>query len=183
MGLDALRGGRCRRRTERLALAPVDFGIAREPIEPRPCDRVIAAEYLEDRFGPDPVELVACGRVSIRVDEEVDAVVRRRIAEHATSRRRKQVERVVIQETRVMVDRHVRIGCDRHGVEHRHGGPISERPVNHDPRRRSRDGNEQEPGDQNREERCGSDCGIADAFRRNGNANLLPPRADGSRPA
>src|SRR5437016_727289 len=100
---DAPDGGSRRWRTDRLSLAPVDFGIAREPIESRACDRVIAAEDLEDRFGPNPVELVACGRVAVRINQEVDAVVRGRITEHPAAGRREEVERAVIQATRVMV--------------------------------------------------------------------------------
>src|SRR2546426_2282826 len=82
-----------------------------------------------------------------------------------------------------MVDGNVRIRSGTYGVVHRNRGPIAERSVDHDRRRGSRDGNEQEACDQNREERRGRDCGVPHALRRNRETNLLSSRPDGSRPS
>src|SRR5438309_11759471 len=82
-----------------------------------------------------------------------------------------------------MVDGNVRIRSGTYGVVHRNRGPIAERSVDHDRRRGSRVGNEQEACDQNREERRGRDYGVPPALRRYRETNLLSSRPDGSRPS
>src|SRR2546425_1249440 len=181
--LDSLDRGRRGRRAERLPLTPLPSRLGRKPVAPSPRNGIVPAEDRDNAFGPDPLKLVTGGRVSICVDEEVNAVVGRRISEHPASRRREQIQRVAIHEACVVDNRHVRIGRDGCCVELRNGRPVAERPVDRDRRRGPRDRNEQEAGDQDCEERGGPDGDVPDPLRRRGNPNLFSSGSDRPRAA